>query len=76
MTDKRLGTSSAMASVQTSDDRVPVVMKVVDKLRKSLLALLVLLFIYQSAESDKGIKVLFPNSLAYHSLIRSRSVQP
>ena len=67
MTDKRLGAASAMASVHALDDRVPVVLKVVDKLRKSLLALLVLLFIYQIAESDKGIKIVFPNRFAYYA---------
>ena len=69
VTDKRLGAASAMASVQTLDDRIPVVLKVVDKLRKSLSSSLVLLFIYQIAESDKGNKIVFPNRFAYYALI-------
>ena len=67
MTDKRLGAASAMASVQTLDDRVPVVLKVVDKLRKSLLALPILILVYQISETYKGNKIIFPHRFAYYA---------
>ena len=54
MTDKRLGAASAMASVQTLDDRVPVVLKVVDKLRKS--PFLPFPSCFSSIKSQKRIK--------------------
>lgn len=69
MTDKRFRTAPRMTAIQTFNDRVPVVLKVVDKLRKSLLALLVLLFIYQIAETYKGIKIVFPYRFTYYARI-------
>ena len=69
MTDKRLGAASTMASVQTLDDRIPVVLKVVDKLRKSLSSSLILLLIYQISETYKGNKIVFPYRFAYYARI-------
>ena len=61
MTDKRFRTAPRMIAIQTFDDRVPVVLKVIDKLRKSLSASLILLLVYRSAEAYKGIKIVLKN---------------
>ena len=75
VTDERFGTASRMAAVKTLDDGVPIVLKVVDELRKGLLPLLILLFIYRSAEADKGIEIILSDSLAHYALIWSGSIK-
>ena len=75
MTDERFSTASRMAAVKTLDDGVPIVLKVVDELRKGLPPLLILLFIYRSAEADKGIEIILSDSFAHYARIWSGSIK-